>query len=295
MRIPRKVVLFSATVCLLALLPASSAFAYSAGEKKSEKRQNARIGKLSKDLTAAKGSLGALAGLPAKLDGVDTRLKTIEAAAPQIVKGLSDLSDAAKGLKAGLEQASAGLNGLKTLATSQEYGEAQVFIGATPVAGAFLVTPDIPDSVQQAQVQQTYIATGAGTINVQVAVRSAESDGTGSSLPAAHCRVTVIGPGGTTATTSKPNPALGGAPFWPIDKKSVLTSTDPANAGFPFGPKTSGADADNLVNLTDISGTGNATEPLGGGSAAATAAAGQSFSVQLDCVDVSASAEDPSA
>src|SRR3954453_14593517 len=158
MRIPRKVVLIGATAAMLALIPASSASAYSAGEKKAEKKQNARAKKLSADLTALKklvetvnGSIPGLSGGTAKIDAgatktdaVDGRLKVIEGAAPQIIQGLADL-------KTGLETAGAGLNGLKTAVGSTEYGVGQVFNGATPIPGAFLVTSDIPDAVQQAQ------------------------------------------------------------------------------------------------------------------------------------------------
>jgi hypothetical protein len=291
MRIPRKVLLLGMTMAMLALIPASSAFGYSAGEKKAEKKQNARIKKLSKDLSAAKNKIRefdkTFSTQGASLTSIDTRLKTIEGAAPALIDGLGKL-------KTGLETAGAGLTSLKTLATSQEYGVAQVFIGATPLAGAFLTTPDIPDAVHQAQTMGTFLATGAGAITVRVAVRSAESDGTGSSLPAAHCRVTATGSGGST-TTSKPNTGLGGAPFWAINTKSALTSTDPANAGFPFGPKTSGADADNLVDLTDTSGSGNAVAPGGPGTEAASSGPGQAITVQLSCVDTSPSTTDPSA
>jgi hypothetical protein len=290
MRIPRKVALCGATMLLLALMPVASAPAYSAGEKRAEKKQNDRIKKVARDVTAIKNQIGPIAGgLPdalTKLNALDDRLKAIEGAAPAIVKGLNDL-------KTGLETAGAGLGKLQKLATSTEYGVGQVFIGATPLAGAFLVTPDIPDAVQQAQTSGQFLATGAGTVTVQVAVRSAENDGDGTT-PAAHCRVTAMGVGGST-TTSKPNPALGGAPFWPINTKSVQTSTEAANAGFPFGPKTSGADADSLTNLTDISGGGNAVAPGGGGTEAVTAAAGDLITVQLSCVDTTPSTEDPSA
>jgi hypothetical protein len=274
MRIPRKVALVGATVALLALIPASSASAYSAGEKRAEKRQNARTKKIAKDLTAVKklvdtvkGSIPSLSEVTAKIDAVDGRLKVIEGAAPQIIQGLQKL---------------------QTLATATEYGIGQVFIGGNPEPGALVVTPDVPDAVQQAQATNQFIASQSGAITVQVAVRSAESDGTGSSLPAAHCRVTVQQLGSVATRTSSPNPGLGGAPFWPIDQKSKQTSTAAANAAFPFGPKTSGEDADVLTDLT----TGaNSTAPAG----SPTATAGTPFSVTLACVDTSPSTDDPSA
>jgi hypothetical protein len=286
MRIPRKAALLGATVASLALIPAPGAL----GASKADQAQNARIKKLSKDLTAAKKVLDSTSDNATtaltKIDNLDGRLKVIEGGVPTIIKALGDLKD-------GLTQAGAGLTSLKTLATSTEYGIGQVFIGATPQAGAFLVTPDIPDTVQQAQTSGTFLASGAGTIHVFVGVRSAESDGDGS-VPAAHCRVTVIGSGGST-TTSKPNAGLGGAPFWPINTKSAQTSTDAANAGFPFGPKSSGSDADTLIDLTDTSGGGNATAPGGAGTEAAAAGAGSAINVQLSCVDTSPSTTDPSA
>src|SRR5215213_11570845 len=96
MRIPRKVALLGAAVVVLALaLPASSAFAYNASEKRAEKRQNARTKKLGKDLTALKKLVdtvnGGVPGLSGKIDAVDARLKTIEGAAPALIQGLTDL------------------------------------------------------------------------------------------------------------------------------------------------------------------------------------------------------------
>jgi hypothetical protein len=134
------------------------------------------------------------------------------------------------------------------------------------------------------------VANITGPIAVWVGVRSAESDGTGD-VPAAHCRVTVVA--GANSTTSTPNAALGGAPFYPIDAKSTQTSTAPANAGFPFGEKTSGADADNLTYLTDTEQPGgNAEAPTG---TPATVSAGQPYTVSLSCVDLSPDATNPSA
>ena len=103
----------------------------------------------------------------------------------------------------------------------------------------------------------------------------------------------MISSGGST-TTSKPNAALGGAPFYGL-AKSAETSTDAANAAFPFGPKTSGTDADNLVDLTDTGGSGNAFAPGGAGTEATAAGAGARIDVQLSCVDTTPSTTDPTA
>jgi hypothetical protein len=292
------------------LVPATQAMAAS----KHEKRQDARIVKVNKRLTAAiakaaktattvaslTGTVGnqakALVDLTTLTAGIDGRLKAIEANVPAVLDALTKLGTAAQQLKDGLTTVGAGLTSLKTLATSQEYGVGQVFFGASPAGGSFVVTPDIPDTVQQAQTTQVFNAgASGGVIHVQVAVRSNETDGDGTT-PAAHCRVTVVDDAGNT-TTSKPTPAgagIGTAPFYPIPTKSAMTSTDSLNAGFPFGLKASGADADHPVDLTDTTaGTGNAaTAP---GATPATASPGQSYTVSLSCVDLSPSSTDPSA
>ncbi len=238
---------------------------------------------------AARTTKDAIAALKLVADRADKNAATILAVAPSILDGLNQLKAglvaAGAGLSAlkdGLEAAGAGLNSLKTLATSTEYGIGQVFIAGAPAGGAFVVTPDIPDAVQQAQTSQTFVAGAAGVVTVLVAVRSAESDGDGT-IAAAHCRVTVVT--GGNSTTSIPNAALGGAPFYAIADKSPQTSTDPAEAGFPFGPIPS----DVLVNLTAAD---NSANPTG---TPATAVAGVPYTVSLSCVDTSPSTSDPSA
>ncbi len=143
------------------------------------------------------------------------------------------------------------------------------------------MTPDIPDSVQQAMTTQQFKAQGSGTITVLYGVRSGESDGTGSSLPAAHCKVTVSNESNEIETTAA-NASLGGVPFQPVNTKSALTSTTPANAGFPFGLKT-----DNTANDADVTTTF--------ASAVNVLAANDTYTVGLSCVDTSASSTDPSA
>ena len=72
------------------------------------------------------------------------------------------------------------------------------------------------------------------------------------------------GPGGRDA------PGLG---------QQTLTSTDPANAGFPFGLKSSGADADQTTTFVS----------------SVAVSTGDTYTVGLSCVDTSADANDPSA
>jgi hypothetical protein len=284
----------------LMLIPAAGASAsdvsaaYNKKDKKAEKKQNARItrvvkagAKLAKTVadqsTKIAGANAAILAEGAKSNGIDDRLKVIEGAAPQIIKGLGDLKDASLALKAGLETAGAGLTSLKTLATSQEYGIGQVIVltpGPSPQVGSFVETPDIPDAVQQAQTTQQFVATSTGNLAVAYGVRSNESDGTGAAKPAAVCKVTVTNEGGTTETTL-PNAALGGQPFQPVNNKSAMTSTTPANAGFPFGLKTDNTAGDADQTTTFVS------------SVAVTN--GDTYTVGLSCVDTSPDATDPSA
>ena len=231
-------------------------------------------GSLNKLFTATVGNVQGLKDLQTLTGQIDTRLKGIEAAAPQIIDALGKLKD-------GLTQVGAGLTSLKTLATSTEYGIGQLIVlnpAPNAEAGSFVETPDIPDAVQQAQTEQQFVAQHTGNLAVAYGVRSAESDGTGSTNPAAFCKVTVTNKAGTTQTTAA-NPGLGGLPFQPVNNKSALTSTDPANAGFPFGLKSTGPDADQTSTFVS-------TVPV---------TAGDTYTVGLSCVDTSPDAKDPSA
>src|SRR3954462_357849 len=140
----RNVAWFVAVAVGLMLIPATGAMA----EKKHEKKQNAAIGKAAKAAARALARTAALtttvgdhtkslADLQTLANGIDGRLKVIEAGVPQVLDGLTKLQAAALALKAGLETAGAGLNSLKTLATSQEYGIGQLVV-LTPSPAAEL-------------------------------------------------------------------------------------------------------------------------------------------------------------
>lgn len=281
----------------LTLIPAVDAMARTTRQSTAEKKQNQRITRLvqatvkvSNDvagLTTKVTDQGAgLTTLTTAVTGIDGRLKTIEAGVPQVLAGLTQLSAAATQLKDGLTTVGAGLVSLKTLATSTEYGfgQAIVLVGSTPTAeaGSFVVTPDIPDTVQQAQTEQVFKAQHAGTVIIQYGVRSAESDGTGASDPAALCKVTVTNELGATQSTA-PNAAIGGLPFQPVPNKSTLTSTIPANAGFPFGLKQTAPDDDKTVTLATAIPVDSAD------------ATNDTYTVGMSCVDTSPSSTDPSA
>jgi hypothetical protein len=280
-RMPLALVAVAATALMFVFV--SSASAYTRADQAKERKQNSRIKTALKGVNTQKlandAQTAQLKTIEDLAKSVDARLKVIEGAAPQIIDGLSQLKTAAEQLKTGLETAGAGLTSLKTLAGAVEYGIGQVVIGATAQGGSFVVTPDIPDAVQQAMTTQQFVAQNAGPVSVLYGVRSGESDGTGSALPAAHCRVTVTNEAGDIATTAA-NPSLGGLPFQPVNDKSALTSTIAANAGFPFGLKTTAPDEDKTTTFA---------------SGVSVATAGDSYEVALSCVDTSASSTDPSA
>lgn len=279
-----------AALCLVVAIPASAAKkgsktdraqnkalkAYGKAIKKNAKSIRGQSKSVKTLNNSAKSLNSSIKSLKEIADRADKSSAAITAGVPTIVKGLTDL-------KTGLLAAGAGLTQLKTLATSQEYGIAQMIVlegGTTPnpQEGSFLETPDIPDTVQQGMTTQQFVAQQAGTLIVAYGVRSNEKDGTGASDPAAACKVTVTDEEGGTETTA-PNAALGGVPFQFVNTKSSLTSTVAGNEGFPFGLKTVAPDADVTQNLTT----------------ALPVVAGETYTVGMSCVDTTPSPTDPGA
>jgi hypothetical protein len=273
----------SAPVASAAKTPRAHAAVSGKSFNKLAKKVGNAIAKINSLKNADKGAAGAIHGVDGRVDTVVANLAAVKATVDAIVANVPAITSALTALKDGLTAAGAGLTSLKTLATSTEYGFGQVIVisaGPTPNAqlGSFVVTPDIPDSVQQAQTEQQFVAQHSGVLAVAYGIRSFESDGTGAADPAGLCKVTVTNEAGTTETTAA-NAGLGGLPFQPVNLKSVPTSTVPANAGFPFGLKTTAPDADNTTTFAS-------TVPV---------AAGDTYTVGLACVDTTASSSDPTA
>jgi hypothetical protein len=269
----------------LTLIPALDASARTSRQSASERKQNRRIQRALNQVAAVGAKVTdlttQLSNANTTASGIDARLKVIEGAAPAIISGLTQLKDGLTAVAAGLQTAGAGLTKLSTFVQSTEYGFGQVVVlnpAPNGEAGSFIETSDIPDTVQQAMTTQQFVAQHTGNLAVAYGVRSNESDGTGASNPAAFCRVTVTNKADVTQTTAA-NPSLGGLPFQPVNNKSAMTSTDPANAGFPFGLKQSGADADQTTTFVS-------TVPV---------TAGDTYTVGLSCVDTSPDANDPTA
>jgi hypothetical protein len=270
----------------LTLIPAIDASARTSRQSAAEKKQNQRIQRALDQVAAASANVTAvtaqLATTNTTASGIDARLKVIEGAAPAIITGLTQLKDGLTAVAAGLQTAGAGLTKLSTFVQSTEYGFGQVVVAQPAIAaeaGSFIETPDIPDTVQQAMTEQQFVAQHTGNLAVAYGVRSNESDGTGASNPAAFCRVTVTNKADAATQTTAPNANLGGLPFQPVNNKSAMTSTDPANAGFPFGLKQNGADADQTTTFVST----------------VAVTAGDTYTVGLSCVDTSPDPNDPTA
>jgi hypothetical protein len=258
-----------------------------------------------RNIIALQGSLATLeTSLRGAITGGD---KTIDDKINSIVglvtPVLTQLGNAARDLEAGLRtlaarttegfaQVSAGFDEVEAALTdvgdflgATEYGFGQVMVvseGPTQNAqlGSFIVTPDIPDTVQQAMTHQEFIAQHTGNLLVLNGVRTGENDGTGVANPAAHCRIRVTNEAGDTATTAA-NPALGGLPFQPVPEGSALTSEDEDNQQFPFGLKTDDEDGE--------------ADKFGPFPTNVAVAAGDKYEVEMSCVDLSPDAEDPEA
>jgi hypothetical protein len=237
---------------------------------------------------------------------IDNKINTIVATVTPVLvrlgEGLTQVGDGLLALKTGVEtlaaattggfaEVSAGFDEVEAALTdigdflgATEYGFGQVTIGANAQGGSFVVTPNIPDDVQQAQTHQRFVAQHSGDLNVLYGVRSNENDGTGASNPAAHCKVQVTNEDSSETAATAPNVGLGGVQFQPVNDKSAVTSTVPANAGFPFGLK--------LNAVGPPAGEEDKTTTL---ATTVTVAAGDVYFVDMSCVDISPDADDPEA
>jgi hypothetical protein len=170
----------------LMLIPAAGASAsnasaaYNKKDSRLEKRQNARINRVvrnAKILSKAVTTQGT--ALNTKTDGIDARLKVIEGAAPQIVKGLTDLKDGLTKLQTGLESAGAGLTKLGDAYRAIEYGTAGVYKQDDTQIGPFIQSGDIPDDGNGAAASGSIPAPLAAgdSLRIQATIRSNEADG----------------------------------------------------------------------------------------------------------------------
>ena len=241
-RIPLLIAAVAALCLAIAVPTASAATKTDRAQTKAIKKQAKAIKKNSSGVKKTSSSVNKLNASAKALDSALKTLKTVAdradangnafvAAAPAVLKGLSDLRD-------GLLAAGAGLTTLQKLAGSQEYGYAQISVGGTPQQGAFVQTPDIPDTVQQASTSQQFVTPGgtvAGTtLAASYGIRGGEIEPTG---PQGFCRTTVVND--TTGTTGTlPGDPIGAPGGSTTGFLTVATST-PFAAGFgPAGSDT---------------------------------------------------------
>jgi hypothetical protein len=174
-----------------------------------------KVGGLTGGLRVANETLASntnsLKSLQSLAGNIDTRLKAIEAAAPQIIDALTKL-------KAGLEAAGAGLQKLGDAYQAVEYGRAALSAGdadLTIAAGGANTSADIPDDGNTTNVNDdAVVVAGAGatteTLNLRALIRSAESDGDSSSKTAGQAggfiQVQNADTGARVACTGAPNP-----------------------------------------------------------------------------------------
>jgi hypothetical protein len=182
-------------------------------------------------LASHTNSLKSLQSLEGNLD---TRLKAIEAAAPQILDALTKLKD-------GLTAVGAGLQKLGDAYQAVEYGRAALSAGdadLTIVAGGANTSADIPDDGNTTNVNdEAVVVAGAGATNesldLRALIRSAESDGDSSGKTAGQAggfiQVVDVDTGARKACIGAPNPPgiFGTTPGDPIVTPSGTVTTLP--------------------------------------------------------------------
>jgi hypothetical protein len=179
-------------------------------------------------LTSHEQKIGAL---QTQTGNIDSRLKVIEAAAPQILDALTKLKD-------GLTAAGAGLQKLGDAYQAVEYGRAALSPGdadLTVAAGGASTSADIPDDGNTiGVVDDAVIVAGAGatseTLDLRALIRSAESDGDTSAKTAGQAggflQVSNADTGARVACTGAPNPP------------GILGTTAGDSIVTPSGPNT---------------------------------------------------------
>jgi hypothetical protein len=199
MRKRRTVAWLVAVVVGLTLVPATQALAASTHEKKQDARivkVNRRVSAVVKKATdtankvaglttALQDQTAALVNLTTLTNGIDGRLKAIEAGVPAVFDALTKLGTAAQQLKDGLTTVGAGLTTLGDAYKAVEYGRAGIFAGdadLTIAAGGTVTSADIPDDGNAITTgEDAIVVAGAGATNesldLKAAIRSNESDG----------------------------------------------------------------------------------------------------------------------
>ena len=197
----------------------------------------------------------------------------LEQLAAATTAGFDEVKAGFDEVEAGFGEVEAALTDIGDFLGATEYGFAQVLVAdPTPGAesGSFVVTPNIPDDVQQAQSHQVFIAQASGALVVAYGIRSNENDV--DDTPG-HCRVYVRNEANDMAQTTG-EPEFGGLPFAEVEEGGPVTNE--TETTFPFGPVSTDNTDNTLVTSVMVT-------------------AGDSYEVGLSCLDTTADADDPNA
>jgi hypothetical protein len=274
MKRQRKVAWLIALAVALTLIPTVDATAAKRSSAR-EQAQNHRISRLIRTTTAiglrvatltrtAGDQTKALADVTTLANGIDGRLKAIEAAAPQIIDGLTKLT--------------AGLTKLGDAYGAVEYGRAGIFLsGSSVVAGGTVTSADIPDDGNAITTgEDAVITAGAATttVDLRAAIRSAESDGDDASKTAGQAggfvQVSALSDGSSVPCAGSPAGAggiFGTQPGDPIVTPTGTVTTLPLK-NIPGG-----------VSRTDTTKPDTSSTSLLPASCSITTVSGQSYSV----------------
>jgi hypothetical protein len=257
-------------------------------------KSNAATGK--KNTASIKTLVAAGKTIDAKIStlttGLDSANKATTALSGKVDAVVSVATDALTKLQAGLVQVGDGLKSLAASYTNFEYGVVQLSAGATAIPGAFLATPRLDPTVEQATVTGQFpclpAALGgvctASALHANVAVRSANPSNDSSSK--VYCRITasqVSAPTGATAfVTSKPNADFGGAPAYQVARSPIAPDSDAEKAVFPL----SMVSTDQQVDLTGSTNSANSAGGAGGFTLGTALTGGGMINVTLSCLTV---------
>jgi hypothetical protein len=277
----RQLITAAVAASSLALVAVPTAGAAKSKPTTYDKTQNKAIKKAQKTATSA-GKSAKKAGKDATKGIADAKAAAGKADAAQggvngILGQVPAVLDGLTKLAAGLTQAGDGLTKLGNAIAAAEYGVVKVQLGTGDVAGALLVSSDIPDDGNAAVVTGTVLVpVPASTvtptpIRLLAGVRSGEADGTGDANPVASAGIvsmsatdasggaappgTITFAGGNAGLadapiTSAPNAAAGGAPVYPIPLKAPRSDQTPNPFTFPTDKAIDLTAASTLANVS---------------------------------------------
>jgi len=240
---------------------------------KAQVKKNTATGKsnTAKIKAASKAVATTVAGLNAKADAINKRVDAGDKATStldgKVNTVIATATDALTKLQAGLIQVGDGLKSLAASYTNFEYGVVQLYSGTTAMPGAFLATPRLDPTVEQATVTGQFpclaptggACTAGQNLHLNVAVRSANPE-TNAAASKVYCRVSASQAsqasaiGAVTAfVTSTPNAEFGGAPAYEVPRSPLVPTSAEELAVFPLSMVSTDTQVD-LAGTTNSAG-----------------------------------------